>query len=180
MEATSATYDGTRSFAEQYPDLEYYPLGTTEFVVSQAGFGCYRIDPRVHNHQLALRTALIHGINLIDTSTNYGDGGSEQLVGHMLGLLFAGGQMKRENVVIVSKVGYLQASNFKDSQARKARGEGWPELVEYGQGLEHCIHPDFLESQLSHSMDRLKVDCVDIYLLHNPEYYLGWARKQSM
>lgn len=180
MDAISATYEGTRSFAAQYPNLQYYPLGTTDFVVSQAGFGCYRINPHTHNHQLALRTALIHGINLIDTSTTYGDGGSEQLVGHTLSLLFSGGQLKREQLVIVSKVGYLQGSNYEESQQRKQNGEGWADLVEYAQGLEHCIHPDFIHSQLSHSMDRLKLDCLDVYLLHNPEYYLGWARKHDV
>ena len=180
MESTSATYDGTREFAKQYPNLQYYPLGTTDFMVSQVGFGCYRIDPRVHNHQLALRTALIHGVNLIDTSTNYGDGGSEQLVGHLLGLMFAGGQLKREQVVITSKIGYLQGSNYETSQERKAAGTPWPDLVEYSDGLEHCIHPKFLADQLSHSMDRLQVETLDICLLHNPEYYLGWANKNGI
>ncbi|HFC12256.1 MAG TPA: aldo/keto reductase, partial [Anaerolineae bacterium] len=180
MDAISATYEGTRSFAAQYPNLQYYPLGTTDFMVSQAGFGCYRINPRTHNHQLALRTALIHGINLIDTSTNYANGGSEQLVGHTLDLLFSGGQLKREQIVVVSKAGYLQGKNFRESQQRKQNGVGWDDLVEYAEGLEHCIHPDFIHAQLSHSMERLKLDCLDVYLLHNPEYYLGWARKHDV
>lgn len=180
MDANHATYEATRQFAEQYPNLEFYPLGTTGLQVSQAGFGCYRIDPRVSNHQLALRTSLIHGINLIDTSSNYGDGDSEKLIGHTLGLLYAGGQLKREQTVIVSKVGYLQGSNYQTSQERKANGEGWPDLVEYADGLEHCIHPEFIADQLSHSTDRLQLDCIDVYLLHNPEYYLGWARKNNI
>jgi hypothetical protein len=53
-------------------------------------------------------------------------------------------------------------------------------LVEYAEGLEHCIHPDFLDDQIGRSLDRLGLDALDGYLLHNPEYYLGWAHKQGL
>jgi len=46
--------------------------------------------------------------------------------------------------------------------------------------LEHCIHPEFIEDQLTRSLTRLKLETLDGYLLHNPEYYLGWARKSGL
>jgi len=152
-------------------------LGSTGLTVSQAGFGCYRVDPQVEEHRLALRHALLSGINLIDTSSNYGDGGSETLVGRVLAELEGEGTLSRERVVVATKGGYIQGSNFVESQERKNQGEPWPELVEYAPGLEHCIHPDFLAAQLSASLARLGLASVEIYLLHNPEYYLGWAAK---
>jgi aryl-alcohol dehydrogenase-like predicted oxidoreductase len=52
-------------------------------------------------------------------------------------------------------------------------------VVEYADGLEHCIHPDFLDDQIGRSLERLGLDALDGYLIHNPEYYLGWAHKQG-
>ena len=83
----------------------------------------------------------------------------------------------RDEVVIVSKVGYLQGQNFALSRERKLQGRPFPELVEYAEGLEHCIHPEFLRDQLERSLERLKLETLDFCLLHNPEYYLQWAHK---
>jgi aryl-alcohol dehydrogenase-like predicted oxidoreductase len=122
---------------------------------------------------------LCEGINLIDTSSNYADGGSESLVGEVLENLIASGKRSREKIVVVSKVGYLQGQNYELSRERKQEGRPFPELVEYGEGLEHCIHPEFLKDQLNRSLERLKLKTLDFYLLHNPEYYLEWAQKNG-
>jgi aryl-alcohol dehydrogenase-like predicted oxidoreductase len=81
--------------------------------------------------------ALQQGINLIDTSSNYADGGSERLVGQVLADL--ADEVSREAVVVVSKVGYLQGQNYALSQERKEAGRPFPDLVEYASGLEHCM-----------------------------------------
>jgi aryl-alcohol dehydrogenase-like predicted oxidoreductase len=82
--------------------------------------------------------------------------------------------------VVVSKVGYLQGENYELSQERKKQGKPFKELVRYADGLEHCIHPEFLEDQLGRSLDRLSLTRLDFYLLHNPEYYLSWAAKNDL
>ena len=48
-----------------------------------------RIDDGIPQHQKALEKALLSGINLIDTSSNYSDGGSEILVGKVLNKLIS-------------------------------------------------------------------------------------------
>lgn len=174
-----ATSVATQQYAKRFPQYKFRTLSTTELLVSQVGFGSYRIDPQIHSHHFALQQALTSGVNLIDTSSNYGDGGSEQLIGRVLELLTAGGQIKREELILTSKVGYLQGSNYTMSQQRKASGRAWAELVEHSPNLEHCIHPDFIEDQLTRSLERLGVEKIDIYLLHNPEYYLSWAQKRN-
>jgi aryl-alcohol dehydrogenase-like predicted oxidoreductase len=151
----------------------------TQLTVSQAGFGCYRVSVGVAHHEKALRLALHGGVNLIDTSTNYADGGSESLVGQVLENMVDTGGLKRDEVVVVSKVGYLQGHNLALSRERKQQGHPFPELVEYAEGLEHCIHPEFLGDQLQRSLERLKLETLDFYLLHNPEYYLEWAHKRA-
>ena len=175
-----ATVDGTGEYARRFSHLSYSPLGRADLQVSAAGFGAYRVDSSVAEHRAALQSALLSGINLIDTSANYADGGSEKLIGEVLGELIGQGTIARDGVVIVSKGGYLQGGNYRRSQARKAAGQPFPELVEYAHGLEHCIHPDFLAEQIKDSLERLQVETIDCYLLHNPEYYLKYAEEQGM
>ena len=172
-----ATPEGTGFYAQEHSSFRYGELDQSGLLVSQAGFGCYRVDATVTEHRKALRRALVAGANLIDTSSNYADGGSEVLVGTVLEDLASSGDISRESVVVVSKVGYLQGQNYELSQERKRRGSPFKELVLYADGLEHCIHPEFLEDQLTRSLERLRLNCLDFYLLHNPEYYLSWASK---
>ncbi len=174
-----ATEDATEAFAQQHHPLSVANIGTTGLTVSQAGFGCYRVNSGVAHHKTALQKALREGINLIDTSSNYADGGSESLIGEVLENLISAGELSREKIVVVSKVGYLQGYNYELSRERKQEGRPFAELVEYGEGLEHCIHPEFLLDQLNRSLERLKLKTLDFYLLHNPEYYLEWAQKNG-
>ncbi|MCA9955302.1 MAG: aldo/keto reductase, partial [Anaerolineales bacterium] len=46
--------------------------------------------------------------------------------------------------------------------------------------LDHCLHPEFLEDQLERSLERLNLATLDVYLLHNPEYYLSWAERRPI
>ena len=174
-----ATPAGTQKLAEQFSRLTFNPLGETGLCASSAGFGCYRVNAGVVAHEKALKKAMTSGINLIDTSANYADGGSEKLVGEVLKDLIDSGSISRDQVVVVSKGGYLQGNNYVLSQQRKNDGNPFKEVVEYADGLEHCIHPGFLDDQIGRSLDRLGLGTLDGYLLHNPEYYLGWAHKQG-
>jgi len=46
-------------------------------------------------------------------------------------------------------------------------------------GCWHCIHPEFLRDQLTRSRRRLRVDTLDVCLLHNPEYFLSDAAHRA-
>ena len=170
----------THAGLDRHRRIAVAELGRTGLHVSQAGFGCYRISAGVAEHAAALQHALVSGIDLIDTSANYADGGSEELVGQVLAHMVDSGELRREAVVVVSKAGYLQGKNYTLSQERKRLGRPFPELVPYADGLEHCIHPEFLEDQLTRALERLRLETIDVYLLHNPEYYLGWAAHNGL
>src|SRR5438093_12997065 len=43
----------------------------------------------------------------------------------------------------------------------------------------HCLHPVFLADQLTRSLERLKLERLDVCLLHNPEYFLEEAHRQA-
>ncbi len=175
-----ATEHATAAYHQRFDQLLSRPLGRTGLTVSAAGFGCYRVADGVPAHHEALRLALQSGINLIDTSANYADGNSERLIGRVVAEMIAAGSLRREEVVVVTKGGYIQAGNMAVARERVAAGSGFPEVVEYAPGLWHCIAPEFLEDQITRSLDRLGMPSVDVFLLHNPEYYLGWAAKAGI
>ena len=156
------------------------PLGTTGLTTTRIGFGTYRVDTQHAEHRAALIQALRTSCNLIDTSTNYTDGDSERLVGSVLAELVASGEVQRNEIIVVSKIGYIQGQNLKIAEAKERTGHPYPDMVKYGDGIWHCIHPEFLSDQLTSSLDRLGLTTLDICLLHNPEYFLLEARHRSV
>jgi aryl-alcohol dehydrogenase-like predicted oxidoreductase len=155
-------------------------LSSTGLTTSRLGIGGYRIDIGVEDHRRALEQALQNGCNLIDTSTNYADGGSERLIGVVLKDFIAKHVVSREEVIVVSKIGYVQGNNLKRAEAREQAGNPFSEMVKYGEGIWHCLHPDFLEEQLTLSLDRLGLETLDVCLLHNPEYFLSDAKNRQL
>ena len=159
--------------------MKYKVLGKTGLKVSVTGFGSYRVSYMVNSHEEALTYALTNGINLIDTSANYTDGGSEILIGKVVTKLISENKLKRSELVVVSKGGYLQGGNLEKAKDRELRGNPYPEVVVCAPDLWHCIHPDFLKDQISGSLERLNTDYIDCYLLHNPEYFLNYSAYET-
>ncbi len=131
----------------------------------QFAMGTYRISDQNPEHIEAVRTAVDAGVRMIDTSTNYMDGGAERAIALSLHRF---SDEKIAAVEIVSKYGYLQGSTLK----RIEEGETFPEIVKYAEHIYHCIAPEFMRDQLTHSLERLNRDRLDCYLIHNPEYFL--------
>ena len=65
-------------------------------------------------------------MNLVDTSTNYTDGGSERLIGQVVGEAIRRGRLAREGIVVVSKIGYVQGQNLALAQEREAAAARFP------------------------------------------------------
>jgi hypothetical protein len=157
----------------------YVELGRSGLSVSRLGLGAYRVDTASPPHRQAFEKALREGINLVDTSTNYTDGKSEQLVGEVLHDLVSSGELWRDQVVVVSKIGYAQGRNLELAESRENEGRPFPEMVKVGPGIWHCLHPEWLEDQLGRSLERLGLQTLDVCLLHNPEYFLTDALKRG-
>jgi aryl-alcohol dehydrogenase-like predicted oxidoreductase len=178
-----ATVQGTAAYAARMIGLAgdaalasgFTSFGTTGLTTTRVGFGTYRVHTQEAEHRDALKKALRASCNVLDTSTNYMDGDSERAVGTVLAELIASGEIRREEVVVVSKIGYVQGENLKLAEAREHSGRPYPDMVKYGDGIWHCIHPEFLADQLALSLDRLGLLTLDVCLLHNPEYFLSEA-----
>ncbi|MBN2192630.1 MAG: DUF255 domain-containing protein [Polyangiaceae bacterium] len=175
-----ATRAGTaRYFSRLGASAEPRPLGTGAPSVSALGFGAYRVLEQSGEHRAALTAALTGGINLVDTATNYGGGSSETLVGQVIADLVAARAINRDEIVVVSKVGTLQGARLDAARARASAGDPWPEVVKYEDDVWHCIHPTFIEAELTGSLARLGLETLDVCLLHNPEYFLLEAARRG-
>lgn len=154
-------------------------LGKTGMEVSIFGFGGYRIDKRVRSHADSLRKALVSGVNFIDTSTNYSDGNSELLVGEVLKDIEISSDYKRGNFIISSKAGYIQGKNLETVRRRELKGAPYPDIINCSPDLKHCIHPEFIKDQISESLKRLDCGYLDVFFLHNPEYFLMYSTERD-
>ncbi len=173
-----ATRSGTQDYFSRFK-VSPRIFGRTGLLVSPIGFGGYRIQEGQPEQEQALELALESGYNLIDTSSNYADGSSERLIGKTLEKLLAKGKIQREQIVIVTKAGYLQGENLGLAQEKESQGEPFSEVVKISKDLWHCISPEFLEDQITRSLERLKTDQIDVLLLHNPEYFLKKGSDQK-
>jgi len=138
--------------------------------LKKIGFGTYRITEHNPEHLDALKTAILEGIELIDTSSNYMNGEAERAIAKVLATLPA---TKIAHLKIISKAGYIQGDLLEEiKRDKKYNSLKYKEIVEFNENLFHSIEPQFLHDELSKSLDRLNLSQIDAYLLHNPEYYL--------
>ncbi|PJZ56626.1 aldo/keto reductase [Leptospira barantonii] len=149
-------------------------------ILSRIAFGCYRVGLESPEHENAMEFSFTEGFNVIDTSSNYGNGESESLVGKVLRKKIGKGEWKRENVFIVTKAGYIQGRNMQIVNDLEKENREFPEITYYSEGCYHCIHPSFLEDQLERSLKRMGLETVDVFLLHNPEYFLMDREKHNV
>lgn len=131
-------------------------------MLEKISFGTYRTTFQNPIHTNAINYALDKGVKYIDTSSNYMYGEAEVLIAQALKT------RNRKDFTIVSKGGYIQGPNMQRVK------EGWKvdDLVEYDPNCFHSISAMFLTDQIENSLKRMECGYIDVYLLHNPEYYL--------
>ena len=186
VEKRNASAEGTQRFVSRmrqefstYNQTSYRYLNGTDLMVSKVGYGSYRVDQQVDEHIESLEDSISSGCNIIDTSSNYTNGASEILIGNVLTKMMNQGKIERDEIILVSKTGYIQGDNLSQAIKREKTDQPWPEIVKYTDGCWHCIHPDFLIDQWDRSANRLQVGTIDVYLLHNPEYFFSEAKKSG-
>ena len=153
-----------------------------KLAVTPFGFGAYRaaddansaeVGPAGQPRCVALQNALEDGVlNVIDTSSTYADGASESLIGDVLADTLARGTVRREEIVVVTKIGHVPEGHDPPETVPIARHTG-------GRPGKHSIHPEWLRQQLQISTSRLGT-APDIVLLHNPEFALSDAKNRKV
>jgi len=176
-----ATAEGTAAyrarFAAVLPPAHFRDLGGVS--LSSIGLGTYLGEPDPETDRLyreAVTRAVGLGCNVIDSAINYRFQRSERAVGEALRALFADGSVRREEVVVATKGGYLPFDGGSPADPRAyftetfvRPGVARPEDLVAGC---HCMTPAYLRHQLRQSLENLGLTCVDIYYLHNPEQQL--------
>lgn len=177
-----ATSEGTLNYTLRFPHHNFYRL-LQEWHVSSLGIGtfvteAYRDEHYAYSYKDAIKTALLSGANLIDTASNYRYGQSECDVGEALNELIAEEKISRDEVVICSKGGFFSLSYpFPENPYT------WIKENIIASGLaheseialdQHCMTPAYLRWSLAQSLERLQLESVDIFYLHNPETQLGF------
>lgn len=139
--------------------------------MSNFAFGTYRITDENPQHIQALIEAIDSGITMIDTSSNYMNGGAERAIALAMRNF---DDDKRSSVEIVSKFGYIQGSTLEQHKE-----EPFEDVVIFSDDCYHSISASFMKEQLFKSLSRLELTKIDCYLLHNPEYFLLDALKRE-
>lgn len=166
-----ATPSGTGFYATSHSKIQFSPMGDTGFLCSPLGYGTYRIYEGEINHKKSLEVALLSGCNLIDTSTNYMDGSAEHCVGTTLRKLTKKNQVSRNQIILITKTGYVQGKSLETAREKEIANTPYPEMSKISDQCWYCIHPQYLEDQLHLSRARLQVETLDFLLIHNPEYF---------
>jgi aryl-alcohol dehydrogenase-like predicted oxidoreductase len=140
--------------------------------MSTFAFGTYRVTDLNPLHIEAIKDAVEGGIELIDTSTNYMDGGAERAIAKALDTIEDG---VRDKVKIVSKFGYIQGTTLA-----KHKQEPFEDVIEHSEICFYSIAKTFLHEQLTQSLQRLNRLQIDCYLIHNPEYIILDGLKKEL
>ena len=184
-----ATKEGTFAYLKQFPKYsrDFYRFDGEVFV-SSLGLGTFRKEPYreenyVVNYKDAVKTAVLNGINLIDTAINYRYQVSEQEIGEALQELFAEGKVCREQLVVTSKAGFIPLEfPFPDPYE-------WikTQVIDAGLALQdevvidqHCMSPAFLRWSVERSLENLQLETLDVCFLHNPETQLGYVGRDTL
>ena len=132
--------------------------------LSQIGFGTYRLNNTTEEKEL-LKKAIQEGITVIDTAANYNDGQAEIAIGNVVQELIYNNELKRDDITIISKAGYLEGKTYSK------HADSFKTMNTISKTAGYCLEPEFLNLQLSESLHRLTTDYIDYYLIQNPETY---------
>jgi len=127
----------------------YRTLGRTGLEVSELGFGAWGIGGTMwigaddDESLRALRLAIEHGVNFLDTAYGYGNGHSEQLVG-------AAARESAETVYVASKV--------------PPKNMQWP--APPGVRAEEAFPADWIVSCTERSLQNLRLETIDVQQFH--------------
>lgn len=170
-----ATQGGTAAFAKRHIQVsENHFKKFVGLELSSVGIGTYLGNPDDVTDRIvqeAVKSSVAFGINVIDTAINYRSQKAERSVGKAISELVESSAIKREEVFVSTKNGYI--TNDGDINE-----EFWiniqntlvkPGIIKSGDISSgyHCMTIPYLQDQLGRSMKNLGLDCIDLMYLHN-------------
>lgn len=181
-----ATAAGTHSYASRFERgfvADFYRQTRTALTVSSVALGTYLGESDDATDSLyaeVCRAALTNGVNIVDTAINYRCQRSERVVGSVLRELLSAGALRRDEIVVCTKAGYVPLDGTppasREAYASYLRKEYFDRGVLKPDDLVaggHALTPAFLEDQTRRSMTNLGVQAIDLLYVHNPEQQLS-------
>jgi len=180
-----ATRDALWAYRDRFGDA----FGRTYFrrfgpgVASSVGIGTYLGEPTAavdDAYREAIGLALRSGVNHVDTAVNYRCGRAERVVGEAV----RESPIDRESIVVATKGGFLPFDGERpDDPAAYVRDRflatGIVDADDLANGA-HAVAPEYLEWSLDRSLDRLGLDTVDLFYIHNPETQLAARSREAV
>jgi aryl-alcohol dehydrogenase-like predicted oxidoreductase len=173
MIAGHATPEGTTRFAARFPRQQaasFYQWAQG-LNVSGLGLGTYLggvDDGTDRAYTEAVIAAARGGVNFLDTAINYRHQRSERSIGVALAQLTGAGEIRRDEVVVCTKAGFLVPHAVPKDVLR----------AEDVVGGMHSMAPEFLADQIERSRANLGLETIDVFYLHNPETQLGFVSRE--
>jgi aryl-alcohol dehydrogenase-like predicted oxidoreductase len=154
--------------------------GANDLWLSSLGLGTYlgEADAAADAaYTEAILQALGSGVNVLDAAINYRNQRSERNIGSAVGQMIASGELKRDEILVCTKAGYL---SFDGEVPDDPRGYFVEKYINKGimrpteiAGGAHCMAPAYLEDQLERSRRNLNLHTIDVFYVHNPESQLS-------
>ncbi|WP_144921255.1 aldo/keto reductase [Halorubrum salsamenti] len=181
MATREALWDYRDEFGDAFGRTYFRRFGPG--VASSIGIGTYLGDPTLavdDAYREAIGLALRSGVNHVDTAVNYRCGRAERVVGEAL----RNSPIDRDAVVVATKGGFLPFDGDRPDDPAEFVRERFvePGIVapdDLANGA-HAIAPEYLEWSLDRSLDRLGLDAVDCYYVHNPETQLATRSRDAV
>ncbi len=179
-----ATPEGTARYRDrfaQFREAEHFRHpqnvpGAGQLSLTSIGLGTYLGEPDEQADAAyieAIVSALRSGVNVLDTAINYRHQRSERNVGAALAQLAQSGEVKRDEVLVCTKAGYLSFDGNLTADPRSYFMREYVEtrILDPGElvGGMHCMTPRYLENQIERSRKNLGLETIDLFYLHNPE-----------
>jgi aryl-alcohol dehydrogenase-like predicted oxidoreductase len=171
-----ATLDGTKRFAERAKAAAGHFRDAAGLRLSSIGLGTYLGNEDAATdggYEESIAVALVSGVNVFDSAINYRGQKSERAIGRALARSFADGAVRREEVFVSTKGGYLPHDSDDPRDPRRYILEtfvatGIAPRDEIASG-GNCIAPGYLADQIDRSRRNLGLETIDLYYLHNIE-----------
>jgi aryl-alcohol dehydrogenase-like predicted oxidoreductase len=176
-----ATAEGTARYAVRFAGQvpgEYFRAFADGLRLSTIGLGTYLGRDDAATDALyadAVARALERGINVLDTAVNYRHQRSERAIGAALARAIGAGSIRRDEVVVATKGGFLPFDTDVPADANRYFSATYVQtgIVSPGDVVgSHCMTPRFLNDQIERSRANLGLSTLDIYYVHNPESQL--------
>jgi len=176
-----ATAEGTSRFRDRFASrLPGHIREAQGLWISSIGLGTYLGEPTAGQdarYRKAITLAVSLGVNAIDTAINYRHQRSERAIGQALAALISSGEIRRDELLIASKGGFLSFDQEEppDPSAYFQEHLLDPGIIRMEEVVAGChvISPKYLENQIDTSRRNLGLETLDIYYLHNPETQLS-------